>query len=312
VYSFVIDKYAARVVKKMKGVPTPEDIRSRSRSRLSTDTEVEAEAEIQMSKMATPSHLRTTVSKRTNVVTKYEDRLLWNQWIASEKAATMDKSSPTAAATTTAAAAITPTDLRSLCGTTNQFKYRTYVNFEEAGAICKPFYTWKRLGLMFRKPGELKFLSPDAIVAVGGENNDGGEDMDMDMNMFMKVGEKEDPEVEGGSKMKTLAFVTNREDFKLGLFIPIIIQWWGRVVELDRSENDSDSDGDGDGALPAYCIEWTQTEAQIVLPGGKRIRKLNPKISTELSSTPWDIEKVEDGMVCFRRGDIGNLVYDSK
>mmetsp|Transcript_18501 Transcript_18501/g.27764 ORF Transcript_18501/g.27764 Transcript_18501/m.27764 type:complete len:168 (-) Transcript_18501:76-579(-) len=106
VYSFVIDKYAARVVKKMKGVPTPEDIRSRSRSRLSTDTEVEAEAEIQMSKMATPSHLRTTVSKRTNVVTKYEDRLLWNQWIASEKAATMDKSSPTAAATTTAAAAI--------------------------------------------------------------------------------------------------------------------------------------------------------------------------------------------------------------
>jgi hypothetical protein len=184
------------------------------------------------------------------MVTKYEDKMGWNQWIAA------------------ASSKNEAMDLLALCGISHRLKYRTYANFEDAGAICKPFYTWKRLGLMFRRRGELKFLSPTDDAA-SGENEEG-----------------------------TLAFVTIKEEFLLGLFFPGRIQWWGKVMRCDQGNK--------------YCIEWTQTEAEITLPGGKKIVKENPKISTELSSIPWDIEKVEDGMICFRRGDIGYLAFDSK
>ncbi len=291
-YSFAVDKYATRLVKRMELVPTPEEIRS------STSTSTSNPA------LAKPSHLRTTVSKQTNVVANCDDRLLWNQWIASEVTDKMSASSNKSATdagrnTSKGRKKITPADFRSLFGITHQFKYRTYVNFEEAGAISKPFYTWKRLGPMFQKPGELKFLSPDCGDGDGEDEGDEDEGEVKDRYKMKSEGEN-------GSK-DVLALVTNREDFKLGLFIPIIIQWWGKVVPV---KDDVD-----DGALDTveYCVEWTQTEAQIVLPGiNKKIKKLNPKVSTELSSTPWDIEKIEDGMVCFRRGDIGHLVYDSK
>ena len=245
-YSFAIDKYAARVVKRMQDVPTPEKLRLLKLDDEKTRTAGQGNAALPL-----PSQLRETVSKRTNVVAKYEDRMGWNQWIA---AASPSK--------------IKAMDLLALCGISHRFKYRSYANFEEAGAICKPFYTWKRFGFMIRRPGELKFVSL-ADDAASGENKEG-----------------------------TLAFVTIKDEFLLGLFFQVRIQWWGGVMQRDQGNK--------------YCIEWTKTEAEITLPGGKKIVKENPKMCTELSSIPWDIEKVEDGMICFRRGDIGHLAYDSK
>ena len=81
----------------------------------------------------------------------------------------------------------------------HQFKYRTYSNFEEAGAICKPL---RRLGLVFRKPGELEFLRP---------------------TQTRTTDEDEDVPV--------LALVVNTEAFSLGIFLSLKIQWRGHVIQ---------------------------------------------------------------------------------
>lgn len=265
-YSFVIDKYAARVVKRMQSVPTPEKIKENAEEALS-DVAGMGSPSVPIA-IPTPAQLRTTVSKRTNIVAKCDDRMNWNRWIAASRNANQSMDSK---------------DLLSLCGTRHRFKYRTYANFEEAGAICKPFYTWKRIGFMFRRPGELKFVSSTNT-----------EDASAKKEANRKKGN-------GSSGPDPVALVTIKDEFLLGILFPLTIQWWGEVQVVPRKK---ENDG--------FRIDWTRTEMEITLPFGKKIVKENPKASTKLSSTPWDIEKLEEGMICFRRGDIGHLVYDSK
>ena len=37
-----------------------------------------------------------------------------------------------------------------------------------------------------------------------------------------------------------------------------------------------------------------------------------PEISERLSEVPWEITKEVDGLLCFKRGDVGCLVYERK
>lgn len=266
VYSFAVDKYANRIVKRMQDVPTPEQL---------IEIEAAGKGDLPRTKPTTLSlsQLRATVSKRTNIVARNEDRLAWNQWIAA----------PAATQKSQQEQVVDSSLIRSLyqCGNgrmVHQFKYRTYSNFEEAGAICKPFYTWRRLGPVFRKPGELEFLPPTQT------RTDDDEDVPV------------------------LALVVNTEEFSLGIFLSLKIQWRGHVIQ--RGANAS-ANAKTKQNQSRFCIDWTHTELEINFPGGKKIVKENPKISTELSSIPWDVEKAEDGMICFRRGDIGHLVYDA-
>lgn len=238
-YSLIIDKYASRVVENMKTVPSPKDIQQNS------DLSAKGKS------LLTPTQLRDTVSKRTYIVKNCHDRLSWNEWIASKTSTSVDLES-----------------ILSLCNIVHKFKYRSYVNFEESGAISKPFFTWKRFGFMLRKPGELTFSR--------------------------EMGQKASSEKEDRSP---LLFVTNTEHFLLGVLAKVTIQWYGKVIKQ------SDNDG--------FCIQWNKTLAVISLLG-KKIVKENPKVSSELSAFPWQITGLEDGLLCFQRGDIGHLVYDSK
>lgn len=265
-YSFVIDKYAARVVKRMQSVPTPEKIKENAEEALSAVAGMGSM--LAPIAIPTPTQFRTTVSKRTNIVAKCDDRMNWNLWIAASRNSNQSMKSK---------------DLLSLCGTRHRFKYKTYASFEEAGAICKPFYTWKRIGVMFRRPGELEFLSSTNT-----------EDASANGQANSKKGN-------GSSGPDPVALVTIKDEFLLGLLFPLTIQWWGEVQVVSRKKQE-------DG----FRIEWTRTEMEITLPFGKKIVKENPEASTKLSSTPWDIEKVDEGMICFWRGYIGHLVYDSK
>ncbi len=96
--------------------------------------------------------------------------------------------------------------------------------------------------------------------------------------------------------------VTNIERFRFALFIPLTIKWYGKLEECSHDRNDSAHLG------KRMQIVWKKTELKM----GNKIVVENPKVSTELSKQNWEIVKREDGMICFKRGDIGYLVYDSK
>jgi hypothetical protein len=95
--------------------------------------------------------------------------------------------------------------------------------------------------------------------------------------------------------------VTNIERFRFALVIPLTIKWYGKVEDCNHDLDDSAYIG------KKMQIVWKKTELKM----GNRIVVENPKVSTELSKQNWEIIKREDGMICFKRGDVGYLVYDS-
>jgi hypothetical protein len=83
--------------------------------------------------------------------------------------------------------------------------------------------------------------------------------------------------------------VTNDERFRLLLFRPLSIRWNGKLARGGRR------------------IVWTDSEMTM---GG--VVTKNPEVSEALRKIPWDVTKVEDGMVALRRGKAGMLAYDRK
>jgi len=88
------------------------------------------------------------------------------------------------------------------------------------------------------------------------------------------------------------------------------VTWYGKVVS-NRSKNRGKKNPNSKHDYK-YQIEWTSTEAKSFLPWTKSPKiVLNNEPSKTMSKTPWDIVKMEDKMICLRRGDVGYLVYDS-
>ena len=85
--------------------------------------------------------------------------------------------------------------------------------------------------------------------------------------------------------------VTTTEHFRKGLN-PIIISWEGIVTKQK-------------GRL---IIVWTGT-SMTSGRGTARTTIANPPVPEKLRKIPWEIVKVEDGIIAFRRGDVGILVY---
>jgi len=55
-------------------------------------------------------------------------------------------------------------------------------------------------------------------------------------------------------------------------------------------------------------IVWASTE--MIIGGGKTKETIsNPRIAEQLRQVPWQIIKNREGIVGFRRGDIGLLAY---
>lgn len=196
--------------------------------------------------------LRRTVSPLTGLVEKAEDRCAWNAWLLSSPS-TPDAGAPRRQCSEDdrggeecPAALLTP-------GTSYTFAYRSYVNFEESGAIKKALFhvpTW--MGYVGVRRGSL---------AVG----------------------------EDGKSVTLTDYFRKR-------FTPTTIIWEGA---LDwRGE-------EGDG-MPR--IVWTSS-SMVTGRGKSRETIERPSISEKLRQTPWDIIKVEDGIVGFRRGDVGMLAY---
>eukprot|EP00566_Odontella_aurita_P022100 CAMPEP_0113526872 /NCGR_PEP_ID=MMETSP0015_2-20120614/983_1 /TAXON_ID=2838 /ORGANISM="Odontella" /LENGTH=235 /DNA_ID=CAMNT_0000425247 /DNA_START=92 /DNA_END=799 /DNA_ORIENTATION=- /assembly_acc=CAM_ASM_000160 len=176
----------------------------------------------------TTAELRRSVSLLTGLVENLDDRRSWNRWLPSPPTKTNDalKTPPPGEYT---------------------FMYRSYVNFEEAGAMKKALLhipTW--WGFVQTKRGKI-IVNPD-----------------------------------GNS-------VTNTENFLLRLRTPVSITWNGRIVKKLGKP---------------HTIEWTSTSMTMgdtVIP--------SPPASEKLRKIPWEILKVEDGIMGFRRGDIGMLAY---
>ena len=239
-YSHIIYKRALKIVELMQKVPSPEKLKE----------------EIEKGKMTGHEafdleYLRKTVSKRSNLVLDMNDRKLWNEWIVTSSDPINHM--------------VSKESIEALFGREQKFRYRTYVNFEEAGAYCKPFFTWKRFQLTFEKPGTIMFIKPQT------EGN-----------------ERRNENIIANAKLE--------ERIVLKTFGKMKITWYGDVVK--------------DGA--SYTIKWHSAKIEQRFPFKKKVIIENPPICMKLQKEPWQIKKRDGEMICFQRGDVGYLVYDSK
>lgn len=105
------------------------------------------------------------------------------------------------------------------------------------------------------------------------------------------------------TKKDALADVYIQDYFVVNILRKAYITWSGTVVRNRDPKRKYD-----------YRIEWTTTKLETFLPWSKGnaqiIRDNQPSFT--MSRTPWDIVKMEDGMICVLRGGVGYLVYDSK
>ena len=74
------------------------------------------------------------------------------------------------------------------------------------------------------------------------------------------------------------------------------ITWYGDVVK-DRA---------------TYTIEQHSAEIEQSFPFKKKAIIENPPIFMKLQKEPWQIKKKDGEMICYQRGDVGYLVFDSK
>ena len=180
---------------------------------------------------------------------------------------------------------VTAADIRSLWGTTTsdggrtefRFKYRTGASQEEIAAWCKPFWTWQRFKFTFSRTGRMVFSAPTT---------------------------------DDDSNKDTLANVFIQDYFLIRSLRRVHVTWYGKVV---RSNNNKEKKNPNSKQDYKYHIEWTSTEAKSFLPWTKKSPNIiiNNEPSKTMSKIPWDIVKMEDKMICLRRGDVGYLVYDS-
>ena len=177
--------------------------------------------------MMTAAELRRTVSSRSGLVENLKDRRAWNRWLLSPA----------------------NSELKVAPGK-YQFQYRSYVNFEESGAIKKALLhipTW--LGFVAERSGEMKVYPDGRRVTI--------------TDFFLK-----------------------------GLLTPVTITWEGTLTKRRGK--------------PA--IVWTSTSMTTGRGNDKKTIP-NPPMSEKLRKIPWQIIKVDDGIVGFRRGDVGLLAY---
>ena len=196
----------------------------------------------------TPDSLRSTISRRTQLVENPVDRRVWNAWCCS---ASSPPSSSCLCPAGTSCASYT-------------FAYRSYVNYEEECVIGKSLLSfWHMLRLVQMGKGRMTFSLAD-------------------------------------NKNTRRMSVSNSEFFRMFLFLlPVKITWNGYVEEVKANQQ------------RGCHIVWTDTEMTIRSPIGPWKKKiLNPALSEKLRVIPWDVIKEENGLVAFKRGDVGVLVYD--
>ncbi|GFH56370.1 hypothetical protein CTEN210_12846 [Chaetoceros tenuissimus] len=240
-YSHIIHRRASKILELMQKVPSPEMIKEEIEKGVMTAHEaIDVE------------YLRKTVSKRSNLVLDMNDRKLWNEWISTISS---DPSKHM----------ISKEDIEALFGVEHKYRYRTYANFEEAGAYCKPFFTWKRFLLTFEKPTVILFLKPQKEEKKEGEET-------------------------------VIANVNLQDRFVIKTFGRMNITWYGDIVK--------------DGTL--YTIKWYSATIEQTFPFKKKVIIENPPICMKLQKEPWQIKKRDGEMICFQRGDVGYLVFDSK
>lgn len=178
--------------------------------------------------------LRRTVSSRSGLVENLDDRRAWNKWLLSTADSKNSKKD----------------GYMYVAPGKYYFKYRSYVNFEESGAIKKALLhipTW--LGFVAERTGEMKVYPDGRRVTI--------------TDFFLK-----------------------------GLVTPITITWEGTLTKQRGKPT----------------IVWTGTSMTTGRGKGKKTIP-NPPMSEQLRKIPWQIIKVEDGIVGFRRGDVGLLAY---
>lgn len=154
-----------------------------------------------------------------------------------------------------------------------RYRYRTYMNFEETYSVHRPYWTWQRFVYSFLDVTKLQFFPATKTTTQGSE----------------------------AAPIAT-AQVQDKQCLFGGL-LRLRITWFGTVIPQPK-----DDSGD-------LTIAWESTKAEIFFPWNrKRPGKIieNPKLTSKMASDPWDIVKLEDGMMCVKRGTVGYLVYDSQ
>ena len=236
------------------------------------------------------SQLRDTFDRRSGLVLNLEDRLAWNEWIIRSNK-TLDDDEPR------------DEGMPNLEPGVYEFRYRTYANFEEALAMKKRLFhlpTWI-FGHVQPKPGTITMIL----------ENSSSSNVDDPTCENDQICDRE--QVQDTKRLQ----VTNDEYVIFRCLKHIHIQWTGYWDSESR------------------CIIWTSSHMTIRNASLRQfIWKLlkwrrkktrgqahpepfvtvetteRPEMSERLRQIPWEVTKVEDGMVVFRRGDVGFLVYD--
>ena len=147
IYSIAVDQYAKRTLKIMKAAE--EEVSHITDARDFDDESIP---------LLTPTQLRNTISKRTNLVTNPLQRKSWRKWRLTtrnnnnnNKGKNDDSNSETASNNN-----IEP-------GQKYEFAYRSYPNIEERDDVAVSFYNWKMfVGLKHSGNGEMIIHDQDA------------------------------------------------------------------------------------------------------------------------------------------------------
>lgn len=208
-----------------------------------------------------PSQLRKTVHKGSGLVENLQQRQLWNHWLT----ATLTKTE----------------NIVRLEPGEYQFVYRSYVNYEEAGAIRKRLFHSPTIFWGYVQP------APGVITI----------------------------EAEDVTTLLQRQAVRNEEVVRFRWRTLLCIYWTGHWDPSTQCIHWTDS------TLVTHRRHWrwrdfwkpmSQDDAKTQDSGITTNETNRPERSEELRQIPWEVLKVEDGMIVFRRGDIGVLVYDSK
>lgn len=265
IYSVAIDRHASRTIDAMMKVPSPFDLLDQNCHDKTNQNNI-------FSSITPVAELRKTISKVSNLVERPQHRILWNQWAACAMIMNRHHAQNT----------FSIDDIVSVNGTsttTYEFAYRSYVNFEEKGSICKGLLSW----YIFMSP----FVSRDKTI--------------------LQFSRKQDD--------NTAVLVTMHDNFWGRRFTPITITWRGHLVSspppkrrgslvLTRGAPSSSS------SSSSCCrIQWTSTE-MVIGRGSKKKVITNPPAAEELRQIPWDILQEKNGMMLLQRGLIGVLAFD--
>lgn len=273
--NLAIDKYADWKTSQMASIPVLLDTNV-------TITSTGADEEIANVLVWTPSELRKTVNKRSELVENLEHRKAWNRWILL----------PSTETTATATILLDSGEYK--------YAYRSYVNYEEAGGIRKRLWHWPTIfwGYVQPTPGTITISGRTTTVTTPAASDDDNDDDTKQQQGCQEIHYEEWVRF----RWRTLLSVV-----WIGYWDPSTkcIHWTTsqlttykrklRPWHFWRAVSPRDAENINSNAL---MITTTTLE--------------RPALSEELRKIPWELVKVEDGMLAFRRGDVGMLVYDSK